>query len=385
MKSLPILYSLTSKGKTQTWEIEVKGDMFRAITGQLDGKKIVNEWTTCLPKNVGKKNETSPAEQAESEAQSAWQKKLDAGYYEDVKDIYKPKFIEPMTAATYGKVKFEFPVWSQPKLDGMRAIVNKKQMQSRYGKVIPSCPHILEGLKKLHEKHPFLVFDGELYADQLSDNFDELMSIVRQQKPTEEDLRKSRENIQFWIYDIVDTEMRYVDRMELIEDLFEDFQLAMTADVVSGFRWFVRVLTNVATNQHELDELNGEYIAAGKEGQIIRLDKCYENKRSKSLIKRKEFFEDEFEIKDVGEGIGNKAGMAGQFFLINKDGTIFKSNIRGNRAFLRKCLAEKDDLIGRWATVRYPNLTPSGVPRFPYVVKLRDDMDLPPEKRKKNK
>ena len=58
---LPTLYKRTTTGATQSWEIEIEEDKFRTISGQLEGKKITNNWTTCEGKNVGKKNETSGA------------------------------------------------------------------------------------------------------------------------------------------------------------------------------------------------------------------------------------------------------------------------------------------------------------------------------------
>ena len=38
---------------------------------------------------------------------------------------------------------------------------------------------------------------------------------------------------------------------------------------------------------------------------------AYENKRTKQLLKRKEFQDAEFKIVEIVEGIGNRAGMAG--------------------------------------------------------------------------
>ena len=71
---LPTLYKKTTTGATQMWEIEVENDKFRTISGQLDGKKITNKWTTCTPKNVGKANATTGAEQAIKEAEAKHQK-----------------------------------------------------------------------------------------------------------------------------------------------------------------------------------------------------------------------------------------------------------------------------------------------------------------------
>jgi hypothetical protein len=35
-------------------------------------------------------------------------------------------------------------------------------------------------------------------------------------------------------------------------------------------------------------------------------------------------------------------------------------------------LNNKSDIEGKYATVKYFNLTPDGIPRFPYVIKIRD-------------
>ena len=110
----------------------------------------------------------------------------------------------------------------------------------------------------------------------------------------------------------------------------------------------------------------------GYEGQMVRLDSIYENKRSKSLLKRKEFRDEEFQILDVIEGDGNKSGMAASMLLCNDRDQKFNSNIKGDRTYLRELLKNKDSLIGKRATVKYFNLTPDGIPRFPYVIAIRD-------------
>ena len=104
---LPILYKRTTTGATQSWEIEIEEDKFRTISGQLDGKKITNNWTTCEGKNVGKKNETSGAEQATKEAEAKHQKKRDKGYRLDVDNIDVKKFYTPMLAQDFKPNRLE--------------------------------------------------------------------------------------------------------------------------------------------------------------------------------------------------------------------------------------------------------------------------------------
>jgi DNA ligase-1 len=93
-------------------------------------------------------------------------------------------------------------------------------------------------------------------------------------------------------------------------------------------------------------------------------------KRSKYLLKNKSFQDAEFEILDIVEGVGNKGGMAGFMIVKNVDGSTFKSNIKGDRDYCRMLLENKENFIGKLATIKFFNLTPDGVPRFPYVINI---------------
>jgi DNA ligase-1 len=117
-------------------------------------------------------------------------------------------------------------------------------------------------------------------------------------------------------------------------------------------------------------ELYGGYVEAGYEGQMLRIDGNYENKRSKYLLKHKSFIDEEYTILDVVEGIGNKTGMVGSFVFENKNGKRFNSSPKFNWEECTKMWNERASLIGKSATVKYFNLTPDEVPRFPYVIKI---------------
>jgi DNA ligase-1 len=124
--------------------------------------------------------------------------------------------------------------------------------------------------------------------------------------------------------------------------------------------------------REQLDRCYEDYIEAGYEGQMIRLDGPYENKRSQKLLKRKEFIDEEYTILGYEEGKGNRAGTIKHFKFKNKDGKEFNSNVKGSFEYLTELLGKADDLIGVDATVKYFNLTPDGIPRFPYVIAIRD-------------
>jgi DNA ligase-1 len=116
-----------------------------------------------------------------------------------------------------------------------------------------------------------------------------------------------------------------------------------------------------------MDQRYGDYLEAGYEGQMIRENAEYEqNKRSKSLIKRKEFLTDEFHVIAVEEGKGNWAGYIKRFILQLPDGREFGAVVRGTQEVMKKLFESNEKPT--WATLRYFTPTPDGVPRFPVVV-----------------
>ena len=357
---LNTLYKRAVNGKINEHTIEVENNCFRTISGYNDGVKTTSEWTCCAGKNIGKKNETTPEQQALAEAQAMWTKKLELGSYESIDDIDTPKFFNPMLAHKFEdyKDKITYPVFSQPKLDGIRCIVRADGMWSRNGKKIVSAPHIYEAMKPLFETNPDLIFDGELYADKFANDFNAICSLVKKTKPTSDDLKKSKESIQYHIYDLPSCSGTFTQRNKALID-------------IGVPRGCVIVTTDKVNNENELMGCYSAYVDWGYEGQMIRLDKEYESKRSKSLLKHKSFVDEEYIILDVVEGEGNKTGMVGSFVFESKTGHIFNSSPKFNWDECKELWKQRQELIGKSATVKYFNLTPDqGIPRFPYVIKI---------------
>ena len=121
---LNTLFKRAVNGKVNEWTVEVENNCFRTISGYTDGVKTTSEWTCCSGKNLGKKNETTPEQQALAEAQAMWTKKLELGSYESIDDIDIPKFFNPMLAHKFEdyKDKITYPVYSQPKLDEVEPV-----------------------------------------------------------------------------------------------------------------------------------------------------------------------------------------------------------------------------------------------------------------------
>jgi DNA ligase-1 len=356
---LPKLFKRSVNGKTLEWEVEVNGACFRTISGYTDGVKTSSEWTCCEAKNTGKKNATTPEQQAMAEAKSMWTKRIELGSYESISDIDTPKFFNPMLAHKLEdyKDKLQYPLFSDVKLDGIRCIVRSDGMWSRNGKKIISAPHIYEALKPLFEINPDLILDGELFVDKSIANFNTIVSCVRKTKPTNKDLEISKQ-IQYWIYDIPSHGGLFIERKQYLSTLCLP-------------ECCVVVKTDQVDNINDLDAYYEDYITAGYEGQMIRTNSLYENKRSKHLLKRKEFVDGEFEILGVIEGNGNLTGKVGKLqFEIN--GKPFDSAVNGDWEYIEHLWYNRDSLIGKMATVKYFELTEDGIPRFPKVICIRD-------------
>lgn len=362
---LQTIFKRTKTGATQEWTIEVVGNKYRTISGQTDGKKIINEWTVVYGKNVGRSNETTDNEQAMLEAIAKRTKKLESGYFENIKHINKTQYFEPMLASKWedSKDKITYPIFSQPKLDGIRCIVTKDGMFSRNGKPILSAPHIRRSLNFVFDAYPDLILDGELYADKFANDFNKIVSLVKRTKPTEDDLFESQKNIQYWIYDIPSEGTTFGERCYTLDELFD-------AELESFEKYCVLVETDTCNNEDEVMELYGQYVDKGFEGQMLRLDREYENKRSKSLMKHKSFVDEEYTILDIVEGEGNRTGTAGYMVFETENGDRFKSNVKGSWEETAEMLKNKKKLIGKSATIKYFNLTPAGIPRFPFVTNI---------------
>jgi DNA ligase-1 len=291
-------------------------------------------------------------------------KKLESGYFEDMKNIYMEQYFEPMLAAKWEdyKDKLTYPIYSQAKLDGIRCILTKDGMFSRNGKPIISAPHIFDSVKPLFETNPDLIFDGELYADKFANDFNKIVSLVKKTKPTADDLKESKELIEYHIYDLPSSDKNFIQRA---------YDLAILFETRSELHPHCRIVeTYKVPSEDVVTELYEKYVEEGYEGQMLRLDGKYENKRSKNLLKHKSFVDEEYTILDICEGEGNRTGTAGYMVFETAEGKPFKSNVKGTWDETAEMLKSKNELIGKQATIKYFNLTPDGIPRFPFVINI---------------
>jgi len=357
------LYKRDNTGSTRVWYAEIDGGRYRTCSGTVDGNETKSKWTQCISRNDGRSNATNPEEQCRKEVDSLYTKKLKRGYTKTLEEIdqEKEKLISPMLAHKWGDhcLKIEWPVSSQPKLDGIRCIIRSDGAFSRKGEPINTVPHITDLMVPI-AKRLGVVFDGELYNHDFRDNFNKIQSLVTKKSVTPEQARDVRRYVQYHVYDIIDETKRFRDRFETLFDIIDE-------DISSINESVVLVHTIHCGNSDLLDKTYAEYLEQGFEGQMIRANSKYERKRSKSLLKRKEFEDAEFEIIGMVEGKGNRAEMVGAIVFETSTGKQFQAALMGTDAYRRAVWQDRESYLGIDATVKYQNLTPDGVPRFPVV------------------
>lgn len=374
---LPRLFKKTSTGAIQFWEIKVldqRGSENAACIytdyGQVDGKVQSTSDLIAEGKNVGKKNETTPRQQAEAEAKAKWEKQKKKGYVETISDAQDDKLddlieggIVPMLAHKFSEQghKVKFPCYTQPKLDGIRCVAIIKDgectLWSRTRKPITSCPHIVQELEAyFHSKD--VILDGELYNHEMKKDFEKIVSLVRQEEPAE-----GHEIVQYHVYDVISGDV-FQDRLDYIDNLF----------AVCDFHSIKQVQTEPVNCENDIMVYFEQFVAQGYEGSMLRNETSkYVNKRSYDLLKVKEFEDAEFKIIGIEEGRGKLAGHVGAFVCQTKDGKEFKAKAKGDTANLKKYFESSQLWEGKLLTVQYQGLTgKEGVPRFPVGVVIRD-------------
>ena len=108
--------------------------------------------------------------------------------------------MKPMLALEMEEKLVKLPCMVQPKLDGIRCLIYKKEtilFQSRQNKLFEPFQHLLPELESIFDEHPSMVLDGELYCHGLG--FESVTSMVRRAKTRHPDVEK----LLYVVYDCV--------------------------------------------------------------------------------------------------------------------------------------------------------------------------------------
>jgi len=349
------LYKIDSKGKLRQWTIEAIENTLVQEAGLVEGKKVSNS-KVCTPKNVGKSNETTGAQQALLELKSEYKSKLDENYFPTIEEAQSGGIpVLPMLAKEYKKEakKVDWKnAFAQPKLDGMRCLAIIKDgvvtLKSRDGKVILNMQHIENELSTIKEN---IILDGELYVH--GENFQTNMKYIKKYR------EGFTEKIIFNVYDIVDKRpfsLRIVDAHKFIQ----------------GMKYCVHLHTYPIFSYDALVNWHKEFIKQGYEGTILRHGMTgYEiDKRSSSLLKYKDFIDITLPIKDIVPAEQRPLWGKPIFELNGKE---FSSGMRYSHEEREDFLKNKEEYIGKTAEIRFFEYSEEGIPRFAIMHGIRLD------------
>ena len=272
--------------------------------------------------------------------------------------------IKPMLAHKVGKKDIDWSAknFIQPKLDGVRCIFTKVGAYSRTGKEFKNVAHIEEDLKDFFWNNPHAILDGELYNHDLKHDFEKIISLVRKQKPTEDDRSEAANLVQYHVYDTIWQDVTYEDRYNWLRT---NLPIAKTMTLIAN---------TTVDSMAEAKMLHDVHLAQGYEGSMLRTNGLYERKRSYNLQKFKDFHDTEATITGYEEGKGKRQGTLGKFLMTDDEGIQF--GCPPGKGYTYKDLANMllniHDYIGQRATFTYFQRTQAGSYRHPLFKTLRN-------------
>jgi len=392
------LYKKDSKGKIRQWNIRTYQDDIEwgiETSDGIHGGKIKDPIRKiAIPNNLYK---TAPLKAAMM-MQSAIDKKLRSNYFESIEDIKEEDVLFMPTGCPSGMIWEEwkdkdhvvYPALASAKLDGSKMYSTWREgrvfLNTRSAKEHKNFRHIENALAKFYEENPHIVLDGEAYNHEYRERFEELQSIFRKQDPTEEQQQLSAEIAKFYIYDAIDLNQPNMPanvRQQMLAEFYAEYFMDLHSDII--IHWGSKRVNS----EEEYDEFHEKCMDEGFEGTVLKIwDAPYVQRKNKMVMKRKPKFDCEFKVVDIVEGTGTHKGVAANVTidLTYMDGMNIGHRDQlaedfqdagmasgWNHAMLKEMLINKDDYIGKMATIEYGGITAYGKLRFPKFKALRTD------------
>lgn len=394
------LISKDSKGKIRVvnisydWDKDLNGYVIRRFTSQYGGK-ITTQPIILVDKGkgIGKARRTV-SEQAKLEYDSRVNKYMDKGYKKLPKsiDLYTKEELDallpeettdsegnlkPMLAKDFHDVAtsvLEKQWWyASRKIDGVRCLMFVKDGEihtsSRGGKNYDNSTYHITcnpKLKKFMLDNPTLILDGELYVHGYS--LQTLSGLARLKKETDK-----CDELQYYIYDVVDTNKTFEERLEILDHIKDELQLDFDPNkTFEDGDLQIQMVPHVKVEGWiQIKKTHDSYVKEGFEGAVIRRpDKKYGvNKRTNDMVKVKEYQDGEFKIIGFSEGLRPEDMV---FVCVTEDGKEFEAKPVGPRELKHEYLERIDEIIGKMATVKYFSFSDGGTPTQPVLKCIRD-------------
>jgi DNA ligase-1 len=342
------VYKLNSSGNIQEWSIWSDGHVIHMSYGVAGGVKKHN--TEIIKEGLAGR---TLEEQVALRIKSRLRRRYDLGYRDSIEEAMSTNgqnvlgLPAPMLAKKISDVRISSFDGSfiQRKYNGHRCLVtrvgDKLIAYSRNGRYISTIDHILENI----DIPEGCTIDGELYA-----HGERLQTIASWVKRSQEQTKK----LKYVVYDLVSNQP-FADRFNQLLN----YRLGPSSQIAQTYEYGGD------------DEIVTSFIDEGYEGAIIRLPNTgYEiGKRSSSLLKVKNKFDDEFTVVDILE---SKDGWAILVCALHDGSDTFRVAAPGTHEEKFEVFRNADYYIGRNVQVEYYDVTATGKPFHPVALQWRN-------------
>lgn len=346
------LYKKTKTGAIQLYQISVDNDTYKVVQGQLEGKK--QEYiTSCSPKNIGKSNESTAQQQAESEAQSKFAEKVKSGYTTNPSGEITIQL--PMKISTYQDhiSKVQSRCYVSPKLNGVNATYtllpdDSLILTSRGGEIFPALPHLEPIIRYMLKHFKTDRIAGELYMHGF--HLQDIMSYVVSTKP-------ESTGLQFHIFDLPNIYKPYSERRQLLDT----YTISSTVFIVPAV---------VCNSSIAIEEQFVKWTSYGYEGLVLTLPEAlYQyNVRSLQVFKYKKALDAEYLVVDY------TIDKSGSPVLVceTPEKRTFSVKPKGTVLQRQQLLDNLEACIGRWYKIEYETLSKLNIPLKPVGICFRN-------------
>lgn len=234
------------------------------------------------------------------------------------------------------------------KLDGVRGRWDGRELRSKNGHLFRPPEAFIRGL-------PDFPLEGEIWGGR--ETFGQTAAVVQRARDDEGWL-----GLQFAIFDVPATEGGFTDRIAKARAWF-DAHPSQYAFVIPQVP--VRDRVHLEGELRRVESLGGE-------GLIVRKpDALYLSGRSAEILKVKNYQDAEGLVIAHFPGSGRNSGRLGSLLVELPDGTRFKVGSGFSDAE-----RENPPPVGAIITFKYYGFYPSGIPKFPSFLRLRQYHDL---------
>ena len=369
--------------------------LIHRVSGQLHGKR-----TEQPDKMVDRgKAARNMWQQVELETNHLVKEKLDKGYRKVEKDpeeyseeelfsilgeivtgqngVPKPMLAKQVDKVTNTKI-FDKEWIASRKIDGLRVLIymgddGELHTASRGAmnydaamSEILSHPDLI----KVFKENPGLIMDGEAYRHFWS--LQQLNSIARTQVTAVD-----YSVLQFYWYDIVDTNSTFDERLSYMKDLQDELNLTFEPErEFKRGELRIQFVPQVPVKGYDnMLKLHNQYVEEGWEGLVVRdPDKVYRpNGRTNDMVKIKVYKSEDFKVIDYELGLRGSEDMV--FVCEMPDGRTFKAKPLGDRQQKEEYVENFESLyknhIGECKFFYYSD---DGLPLQPAFKAFRDDL-----------